>query len=77
MKTLAVIAALAAAGIGAIQTAGPESLGLPPLAANWLGVLAVLLSAAQAFLPDVTPRKAEPKKISVKATGGPGVKTRI
>ena len=53
MKALAIALALLAAAIGAIQTAGPASLGLPPLAANWLGVVAVLTATAQAFLPEV------------------------
>jgi hypothetical protein len=69
MKLLAIGAALIAAAIGAIQTAGPDALGLPPLTANWLGVLAVVLAAAQAFLPNVkqterTHRVSRPKGVA-------------
>ena len=39
--------------IGAIQTAGPESLGIPDVIFRWLGVLAVTFSIIQGFLPSI------------------------
>lgn len=49
----AVVVALLVVAIGAIQTAGPTVLGIPPVAFQWLGVLAIVLAAAQAILPKV------------------------
>lgn len=61
MKTLAIVAYIASAVVGAIQTASPAALGLPPLTAQWLGVAAVVLSTIQAILPEV--HRVEPTKI--------------
>lgn len=37
--------------VGAIQAAGPSDLGFPPVAARWLGVLAMVLAGAAGVLP--------------------------
>lgn len=39
--------------VGAIQTAGPEALGIPAVAFRWLGVIAIVFSGIQGFLPGV------------------------
>jgi len=55
-RALAIAVALAAVTIGAMQTIGPTALGLPPVAAGWLGVIGAVAASAQAFLPAVHQR---------------------
>lgn len=49
----AVLVGLLVVAIGAIQTAGPAVLGIPPVVFQWLGIAAIVLAAAQAMLPKV------------------------
>lgn len=49
----AVVVALILVAIGAIHTAGPVVLGIQPVVLQWLGVLAAVLTVAQAMLPKV------------------------
>ena len=49
----AIVTAILLVAIGAIQSVGPEQLGIPAVAFRWLGVVAAMLAAVQAFLPKV------------------------
>ena len=49
----AIAIAVALVVIGAIQSVGPEQLGIPEVAFRWLGILSAALAAVQSFLPNV------------------------
>lgn len=60
LRTLAMVLTIVVAGIGLIQSVGPASLGLPPIAANWLGVLGGAIGVALGFLPRVQTNRTDP-----------------
>lgn len=77
----AVIVALLLVAISGIQALGPEELGIPPVAFRWLGIAALCLGSAQAFLPKVTsvPVKDydEVKRAEILADAAPPVDTAL
>jgi hypothetical protein len=52
-RALGVAVAVVLLVVAGIQTAGPESLGIPPVGGKWLGVIAFVFSGIQPFLPAV------------------------
>lgn len=64
------IAVLVATGmIGAVQIAGPESLGISAVAIRWLGIIAAGLAILQGFLPRVTGPTTDPEALADRIDG--------
>lgn len=51
--TVAVVVAALLAMLGVVQVADPASLGIPPTAIAWAGVLSAGLGVVASFLPSV------------------------
>jgi hypothetical protein len=51
LRIVSIAVAVAVAMLGAVLIADPESLGISPVAARWLGIVAVGLGLLQTFLP--------------------------
>ena len=59
------IAVMVATGmIGAVQVAGPESLGISSVAIRWLGIVAAGLGILQGVLPRVQGPTTDPEKLA-------------
>ncbi len=59
------IAVMVATGmIGAVQMAGPESLGISSVAIRWLGILAAGLGILQGVLPRVQGPTTDPQTLT-------------
>ncbi len=66
------IAVIVATGIlGAIQVAGPESLGVSAIMIRWLGIVAAGLGILQGFLPRVTGPTTDPSTIADRVSSLP------
>lgn len=48
---MAVIVTVLLLTAGAIQTAGPADLGIPPVVFRWIGVATIVLGGVSGFLP--------------------------
>ena len=63
-KNAAIAVAVAMAMWLAIQVAGPDALGLSPVAYRWLGILAAGAAVAQGFLPSIKGQSKEADDLS-------------
>lgn len=60
LRVLSIAVAVALGMLGAVQLAAPDSLGISPVAARWLGIVAAGLGILQGFLPRVQGPSADP-----------------
>ena len=58
-KTAAIFCAMLMAMWLAIQVAGPDALGISPVAYRWLGILAAGIAVCQGFLPSIRPVQSD------------------
>lgn len=63
LRILSIAVAVAVAMLGAVLLADPESLGISPVAARWLGIIGVGLALLQSFLPRVQGPKKDPETL--------------
>lgn len=58
-RTAAIFCAMLMAMWLAIQVAGPDALGISPVAYRWLGILAAGIAVCQGFLPSIKPSQPD------------------
>jgi len=63
LRVVSISVAVCLAMLGAVQLAVPESLGITPIAARWLGILATGLGILQGFLPRVQGPTTDPETL--------------
>ena len=63
-RSIAIGVAVALVILGAIQVADPSSLGINPIVARWLGILAAGLGTLAGFLPSVQGRGKDPSYLT-------------
>jgi hypothetical protein len=64
LRVLSIAVAVALGMLGAVQLAAPESLGISPVAARWLGIVAAGLGILQGFLPRVQGPTTDPEALA-------------
>lgn len=64
LRVISVAVAVALGMLGAVQLASPESLGITPVAARWLGIIACGLGILQGFLPRVQGPTTDPETLA-------------
>jgi hypothetical protein len=64
LRVLSIACAVALGMLGAVQLASPESLGITPVAARWLGIVACGLGILQGFLPRVQGPTTDPETLA-------------
>ncbi len=64
LRVLSIAVAVALGMLAAIQLASPESLGIPAVAARWLGIVAAGLGILQGFLPRVQGPTTDPEALA-------------
>lgn len=64
LRVLSIAVMVATGMIGAVQVAGPESLGVSAVAIRWLGIVAAGLAIVQGFLPKVQGPTTDPAEIA-------------
>lgn len=57
--------------IGAVQVAGPESLGISPVAIRWLGIIVAGLGILQGFLPRAQGPTTDPSELTDRVSSLP------
>lgn len=60
LRVLAIAVAVCLAMLAGVQLADPESLGISPVTARWLGIVATGLGILQGFLPKVQSTTTDP-----------------
>ena len=60
LRVLSVAVAVALAMLAGVQLADPVSLGITPVTARWLGIVATGLGVLATFLPEVQGARARP-----------------
>jgi len=70
-RAFAITVMVATGMIGAVQVAGPESLGISAVAIRWLGIIAAGLAILQGFLPRVTGPTTDPHALADRIDGMP------
>jgi hypothetical protein len=60
LRVLSIAVAVALGMLGAVQLASPESLGISPIAARWLGIIGTGLGILAGFLPRVQGPSTDP-----------------
>jgi hypothetical protein len=63
-RAISIAVAVALAMLAAVQLASPESLGISPVAARWLGIVATGLGLAQTFLPRAQGPTKDPETLA-------------
>jgi hypothetical protein len=64
LRVLSIACAVALGMLGAILLANPADLGISPIAARWLGIIAVGLGILQGFLPKVQGATNDPETLA-------------
>lgn len=64
LRVLSVAVAVAIGMLGAVLLAAPADLGISPVAARWLGIVAVGLGILQGFLPRVQGPTTDPETLA-------------
>lgn len=64
LRVLSIAVAVALGMLGAVQLASPESLGISPIAARWLGIIATGLGILAGFLPRVQGPTTDPETLA-------------
>lgn len=64
LRTVSIAVAVALAMLAAVQLANPESLGISPVVARWLGIVGVGLGLLQGFLPRVQGPTTDPETLT-------------
>lgn len=64
LRVLSVTVMVLSGMIGAVQVAGPDSLGISAVAIRWLGIVAAGLAIVQGVLPRVQGPSDDPKVIA-------------
>lgn len=64
LRVLSIAVAVALGMLAAIQLAAPESLGISPVAARWLGIVAAGLGILQGFLPRLQGPTTDPEVLA-------------
>lgn len=64
LRVLSIAVAVALGMLGAVQIAAPESLGISPVAARWLGIVAAGLGILQGFLPRIQGPTTDPETLA-------------
>jgi len=63
LRVVSITVMVATGMIGAVQVAGPESLGISSVAIRWLGIIAAGLAILQGFLPRVQGPTTDPESL--------------
>ncbi len=64
LRVVSIAVAVCLGMLGAVQLAAPESLGITPVAARWLGIIATGLGVLATFLPRVTGPTTDPEALA-------------
>lgn len=64
LRALSIAVAVALGMLGAVQLASPESLGISPVTARWLGIVATGLGILAGFLPRVQGPSTDPEMLA-------------
>lgn len=64
LRVLSIAVAVTLGMLGAVQLASPESLGILPIVARWLGIVATGLGILAGFLPRVQGPSTDPDVIA-------------
>jgi hypothetical protein len=64
LRILSIAVAVALGMLGAVQLASPESLGISPIAARWLGIVSTGLGILAGFLPRVQGPSKDPEVLA-------------
>jgi len=64
LRILSIAVAVALGMLGAVQIADPSALGITPVAARWLGIIATGLGILQGFLPRVQGPTTDPETLA-------------
>lgn len=64
LRVLSIAVAVVLGMLGAVQLASPESLGISPVAARWLGIVGTGLGILAGFLPRVTGPTVDPETLA-------------
>lgn len=64
LRVLSIAVAVAIGMLGAVLLATPADLGISPIAARWLGIIAVGLGILQGFLPRIQGPTTDPMTLA-------------
>jgi hypothetical protein len=64
LRVISIAVSVALGMLGAVQLASPESLGISPIAARWLGIVATGLGILAGFLPRVQGPTTDPEALA-------------
>lgn len=64
LRVVSIAVAVSLGMLGAVQLAAPESLGISPIAARWLGIVATGLGVLATFLPRVQGPTTDPEQLA-------------
>lgn len=64
LRVLSIAVSVALGMLGAVQLAAPEALGISPIAARWLGIVATGLGILAGFLPRVQGPSTDPDALA-------------
>jgi hypothetical protein len=70
-RAMSIAVLVATTMIGAVQVAGPESLGISTVAIRWLGIVAAGLAIWQSVLPRVQGPTTDPEALADRIDGMP------
>lgn len=71
LRVISIAVAVVLGMLGAVQLAAPESLGISPMAARWLGIVATGLGILAGFLPRVTGPTTDPSELTDRVSSLP------
>lgn len=77
LRVLSIAVAVALGMLGAVQLASPESLGISPVAARWLGILGTGLGVLATFLPRVQGPTTDPETLADRVWALPPVDRKL
>lgn len=71
LRALSIAVAVVLAMLGAVQLAGPESLGISAVAMRWLGIVTVGFGLLQTFLPKAQGASNDPEEMAARIVDMP------
>lgn len=69
LRVLSIAVAVCLGMLAAVQLATPEALGISPVAARWLGIVAAGLGILQGFLPRIQGPSTDPLVLADRVMG--------